>query len=110
MCVGCGNCSVLGTGVMVAGLYFFLWGKLKTKQMNKSSSSHLPRSVGTTAAVAVAVEANTATSEPAFMQSDAAVVPATSPTNDNNDIIPIVAAATTLDLEQAGCNTNNTTI
>ena len=85
------HCSMLGTGVMVAGLYCFLWGK--TKEMKKSA--HLPRAT----AAALAIEAATATSEPAPLPS-AAVVPTASPTPNNNT--PIAAS----DAEQ-GCNRTN---
>ncbi|XP_022922848.1 WAT1-related protein At5g64700-like isoform X1 [Cucurbita moschata] len=83
--------SMLGTGVMVAGLYCFLWGK--TKEVKKSA--HLPRAT----AAALAIEAATATSEPAPLPS-AAVVPTASPTPNNNT--PIAAS----DAEQ-GCNRTN---
>ncbi|XP_022140812.1 WAT1-related protein At1g43650-like isoform X2 [Momordica charantia] len=81
--------NIVGTAVMVAGLYCFLWGK--TKEMKKSS--HLPR------AAAGAVEAATATSEPAPLQS-AAVVPSGSPTTNTVSVDVLEEAG-------SGCSTRN---
>ncbi|XP_038877968.1 WAT1-related protein At5g64700-like [Benincasa hispida] len=51
--------NILGTCVMVAGLYCFLWGKTKDMKMNELST-HLPRS----AAAAVAIHLPPTTSQP----------------------------------------------
>ncbi|CAK9324298.1 unnamed protein product [Citrullus colocynthis] len=68
--------NILGTGVMVAGLYCFLWGKTKEmKKMNKLA--HLPRSTA-----ALAIDQTPTTSEPPSPHSPPHLLPTASPTNN----------------------------